>query len=343
MMRSMRVGRWLIFIFALLATTVGTGAPEAVAQGNVAKRQFRDAKKLYDKEEYQDALQMFQLAWEQSYSPNARLYIGRCFVKLGNLRTGYDELRATLREAHTRAKEDKKYLNTRNAAAAELALLEPRLGRLIVLLDDRVEGATVMLDGKPLPAGKLEEAMTFEPKTVALVASAEGRDDVKRSVNIEGGKTTAVALLFPPVAGAAAGGDDKSGSGATAGQGDDGYNILQYLGFAAIGLGGATLVLAAASGAAAASRQAALDQACGGTRCTDPAFGDVVDTGKQFETLAYIGLGVGAAVALGGVALVLFGGESEDGEGADSAEPTEQSAAVLPLPGGAAFSYQLRF
>jgi hypothetical protein len=343
MMRSMRVGRWLIFIFALLATTVGTGAPEARAQGYVAKKQFRDAKKLYDNEKYQDALQMFQLAWEQSYSPNARLYIGRCFVKLGNLRTGYDELRATLREAHTRSAEDKKYLNTRNAAAAELALLEPRLGRLIVLLDDRVEGATVTLDGKPLAASKLEEPLTFEPKTVTLVASAEGRDDVKRSVNIGGGRTIAVAMLFPPVAGApvSAGGKPDSTS---APEQSDGYTILQYLGFVAIGLGGATLVLAAASGAAAASRQAALDQACGGARCTDPAFGDVVDTGKQFETLAYIGLGVGAAAALGGVALVLFGGESEDDEEADSAETAGgQSAAVIPLPGGAAFSYQLRF
>jgi hypothetical protein len=91
----------------------------------------------------------------------------------------------------------------------------------------------------------------------------------------------------------------------------------------------------AASGAAAASKFSALDSACGDQPCPDPVFNDIVDSGKTFELMAYIGLGAGAAAMITGGALLLFAGD--DGSGADTA------AGFAPLPGGGFATYRTSF
>ena len=96
-----RLSAWLIL--ALLTLTTWVALPSAAfAQSTVAVTQFKEAKKLYEEEKYEDALQLFQLAWEHSHSPNARLFIARCFKKLGKNKPAYDEFRGTLRDATER-------------------------------------------------------------------------------------------------------------------------------------------------------------------------------------------------------------------------------------------------
>ena len=91
--------------------------------------------------------------------------------------------------------------------------------------------------------------------------------------------------------------------------------------------------MSAVFGAAAASKYGSLDQVCGGERCTDPAYADVVDSGKAWELASYITLGAGAGVALIGGAFVLFGGRSGSSE----------QARLVPLPGGGLVTYQAAF
>jgi hypothetical protein len=319
-----------LFLVLLLAAVTLAFAPPVRAADSVATTQFRAAKKLYDQGSYQDAMSMFQLAWEQSHSPNARLYVGRCFIKLENYEAAYDELKGTLRDASDKMAEDPKYQSTRNAAAAELLLLEPKIAKLIITLDESVPDATVTIDGKPFPKIRIGDVVTMAPGAKKIVASAEGRDDVVRNVGLTGGRTTAVALHFasvvieqpPPPVGPV--------------QASTELSMLQWIGVGAIGLSGVALIGTAALGAAASSKFGSLKQVCGDGACNDPAFQDVIDRGKTYEVLAYVSLGIGVAAGGAGVALLLFGGDEADDAGGDS-------ATLSPLPGGAFFSYRGSF
>jgi hypothetical protein len=47
---------------------------------------------------------------------------------------------------------------------------------------------------------------------------------------------------------------------------------------------------------------------CGSTRCTDPKYADVVDTGKRMELVSNVSLGIGAAALATGGLMIIFGG-----------------------------------
>lgn len=326
--REKRLFRSLVLAAAVTVASLGVASP--VAAQSVAKTEFIEAKKRYDDGKFDEALQMFQIAWEHSHSPNARLYVAKCFQELGNYKAAYDEFRGTLRDAADKAEEDEKYLATRNAAAAELILLEPKIGRLIIAPDALVPDAEVSLDGSPVPSIRLGEPIAVEPGTKTIVARAEGREDVTLEVSVAGGRVVAAPIVFPPVIE-----DGTVVAPPPPPPEDEPLTALQIVGITSMAVGGATLVLAAVSGGAAASKLSALRTGCGGTNCSDPAFADVVDSGKLFETLAYVGVGVGSAALLAGGAMFIWGGPSDG---------SDQVAGVVPLPeGGAVMSYGLSF
>lgn len=294
----------------------------------VAQAQFKEAKRLYDDEKYQPALKLFQLAWKFSGSPNARLYIGKCHLALGQNEDAYNELRGTLDDAANTG--DPSYDNTRRAAAAELALLESQVGRLLVVLADPDRTTEVTVGGQPFEVGRV---VAMSTGAVEVKATSDGQEAI-RTPTIVAGKTTSVALYFPPKL-------ETSSKPAPPPPPPEppGYTPMQIGGFVAIGAGGAILVGGGILGALAAGRFQALDSACGGQRCDDPGVNDVIDSGKTFELVSYIMLGVGGAGVLTGGALVLFGGEGV---------PTQEEGAsavldVAPLPGGGLFQLTGRF
>lgn len=323
-----------IIAFIAVAVALTVAPHDARAQSTVAVAQFREAKKMYDEEQYQDALQLFQLAWEHSHSPNARLYIARCFLKLGKYKPAYDEFRGTLRDATDKLAEDPKYEGTQSAAAAELVLLEPKIAHLIVSVDTGdAKDVAVTVNGEPYPSVSWGSVVTIDPGTYKVVASAAGKADVAKEVNVAGGSTEAVALYFPPDVGGA-----PAPAPAPPPSEPDGAGLssLQLIGLitGAVGVGG--LLAAAGTGIAAGSKFSALDSACAGTTCPDASFGEIVDSGKTLEVATYILLGAGGALAITGGALWLFGGD-------DAQEEPAAKAVLLPLPGGAFVGASGRF
>jgi hypothetical protein len=306
-------------------------APSAAAKPeSVAMTQFREAKKRYDDGAFQEALRLFQLAWEHSHSPNARLYVARCFKQLGNLVAAYDEFRGTLRDAADKATAEERYEETRYAAAAEIALLEPRIGRLVVAVDAAVEGVEVTIDERKIPAIALGDTMTVVPGTYAVAARAPGKNDVRRNVTVTPGKTVTVSLFFDaPESGIAA---------PPAAETDDApqRSTLQIAGWTLVVFGGAALVVAAGTGGAAASKYADLEDACTPAPCRDARFGDVIDGGKMLEITAYAALGIGAAAVTTGAILAALGADDPD-------EGSVVQTAVVPVRGGAAAVLTLGF
>lgn len=281
----------------------------AFAQAD-AKAEFDDGQKLFDAGRQADALPHFRKAFASSKSPNARLMVARCLIALGKTAEAYEEMATTTREATARAESDPKYARTRDSAAAEMAVLERRIGKLVVALAEPGAGATVTLDGAPLTAERLGVPVAVQPGTMIVEATHGADKPVRREVTIAAGETKTVAIAFttsaaapppvtttmpvaPPV-------DSKTSGGG-----------VRVVGFFVAGLGAAGMGAFAGAGLAAKSKFTTVQTECGGVRCTDPKYGPIIDSGKTLTTVANVGLGVGIAGLVGGALMIALGGPSK--------------------------------
>jgi hypothetical protein len=312
-----------------------------------AKQLYISAQKLFDKGKYAEALVAFRLAHNASDSPNARLMIGHCLVALGRPAEAYEEMAATMREAAKLAESEARYAPTRDTAATQLALLEPKVGKIVVDVQDRA-GATVTINGAPIDPEKLGLPMAVNPGTAVIAAThADGRT-VQREQVVKAGATERVTLTFPEA--------PKAGGGAPASQsakpvvvkapdegggGEERGGGVRTAGFVIAGLGVAGMAVFGVTGMMARSRFATLEQECAGERCTDPKYADVIDSGRMLTTVANIGLIAGAAGLAGGGLMILLGGPSENSP--QKAGGPASGAALAVSPGGAALVYSATF
>jgi hypothetical protein len=321
------------------------------ARAPSAKQLYSSAQKLFDKGRYAEALVAFRLAHSASDSPNARLMIGHCLVALGKLAEAYEEMAATMREAAKRAESEPRYAPTRDTAATQLALLEPKVGKLIVEVQERA-GAAVMINGEPIDPEKLGIPMAVNPGTAVIAAThADGRK-VQREHVVKAGTTERVTLTFPeapkagggPTAGASQGAKPAGGKAPDErGPGEERGGGVRTAGVVVAGLGVAGMAVFGVTGMMARSRFATLEQECGGERCTDPKYGDVIDSGRMLTTAANIGLIAGAAGIAGGGLMILLGGPSDASPKRAGAHGPAGGAALRVSPGGAALVYSATF
>jgi len=75
-----------------------------------------------------------------------------------------------------------------------------------------------------------------------------------------------------------------------------------------LGLGVVGMGLFAFGGLQGNAKFETLQKECGSTRCTDPKYADVIESGKTMDLLANIGLGVGAVGLVAGTVMVIVGG-----------------------------------
>ena len=271
-----------------------------------AKAEFKDGQRLFDAGRQAEALPHFRKAFAASKSPNARLMVARCLVALGKTTEAYEEMATTTREAAALAETDPKYARTRDAAAAEVALLERRIGKLVVALAEPGAGAAVTLDGAPLGAERLGVPVAVQPGTLTIEATHAGDKPVRREVTIGAGETKTVAIVFtsasaPPVT--AMPGTPPVEAGTQGGG-------VRIAGFVVVGLGAAAMGAFAGAGLAAGSKFSTVESECGNARCTDPKYGSVIDSGKTLQTIANVGLGVGIGGLVGGALMIALGGPS---------------------------------
>src|SRR5690349_20206805 len=146
----------LVLFVALVFVPFTGRADKPKPEAKAALEAFKDAQTKYEDKDYTGALEAATKAVELSGSPNARLYIARSLRELGRIAEAHAEMDRTLKEARDLADaKDSKYAATRDAAAAELALLDQKVGKIIVALADAPPNTSVTLNGTPLPASKV--------------------------------------------------------------------------------------------------------------------------------------------------------------------------------------------
>lgn len=312
-------------LVALVAAGYGrTASAESAAAGATTpakddKARFAEAVRLYKSGSFAAALPEFEALVTATGSPNAELYVGYCLNALERHVDAYAAFERTARDAGT----EERYAETRSAALQELTELGLHVGTLVVSPVETPDGLVVTVDGAVLEPAAFGSHRVLEPGDHHVEARATGRLAVVRDVHVDGGETKTVTLYFPesgatPSATAAAG--DKPGAG------------LRIGGFIAAGVGGVGLVTFVVGWFEAKSAHDGLVKECGAAPCGDSAHQREVDRGKSWQTVANVGLVVGAVGAAASVTLLYFGYRN-----------TETNVALSPVPGGALLSGRGRF
>ena len=325
----------------LVAVALVLSAPafERAASAQPAADQagaFAEAQKLFDAKDYAGALPKFKALADETKSPNARLYVARSLRELGRIAEAYDEMEATVKDASARAEGEKKYEKTRDAAAAELALLQGKIGKLTIAVADAPAGTRVTLNGTEVSAERLATPITVVPGPQRVEISGPGIETIRRDVDVNGGETKTLPVAVRATAETPEADTPKpqpetdTGKPATTTGGE-----LRIAGIVAGSLGVAAFATFAATAVLSDQRFATLEDECGGARCTDPKYADVVDEGKTFELVANVTVIAGSVLVAAAIPMIIWGGPTE-------AEPAV-TAVLTPLPGGAAMSVRGRF
>lgn len=325
-------------LFSLLVCLVAlVAAPTRAAEDGDAKRAFVEGTELYGEGKLEEALEKFRFAHEGTGSPNARLYLARCLNDLGRFAEAYHEMKKTLDEASAMAKQSRKYAKTRDAAAAQLAMIEPKISKVVIALVGEDDKTVVTVDGEEISKKQLGVPLVYEPKTLTLRAESPGKPAAERSVELEAGETQTVTLQIkaPDGGGSSVASGTGGGHGGDTGGDGSGLNGMQVAGIVLGVVGVAGMGVFAVTGAMTLDRRDTLEEECGGTNCTDPKLQDTIDEGETFKLVANIGLIAGIVGIAGGVTLLTVGSLTDD--------EAVENATVFVGPDGAFVGYTWQF
>jgi hypothetical protein len=297
-----------------------------------AESKFNAGLRLFKAGKMADALPVFREVADGNGSPNARLYVGHCLQQLGKYVEAHKAFTAVVKQTTQRG--DTKYEPTREAALAQLGLLEPRVAKIVVSLADIPSGLAVKLDGTPLEEKDLGSPIVVEPGAHKIEGSATDMAPVSRDVNVEAGESKATILTFKkaemaPVAPAVAEPVTPKPEASPSKS-----SPMRTAAFVAGGVGVAGLTVFTISGLMAKSTFNRMSTTCGAAGCSEPAQLDEIDKGKSQQTIANVGLVVGLVGLSAGAVLFIVSGKKS---------PDAPAVAITGLPGGGALSYSGKF
>lgn len=264
---------------------------------------------LFAKEQHAEALDALEQSYALVPSPNSSLLIARC---LRELKRHADAVRRyELAEAEARERVERgeqRYVPTAQAASNEGAALRATLGSVSVRVTGAPAGSIVEMNGAKtrLPeSGRL--TLLSAPGEVAITLRPPSGDPITQTALVEKGAEISVEINAAPTATKAPNADRPIRP----------WALPVALGAGGVGVAGAAIFLG--FGVSSQATFDRLQQECG-TRCG--ARRDEVEAGRREQTVANVGLAVGAiGIAAGGLFTYLW--ITDPGRGA----PAEGAAA----------------
>jgi hypothetical protein len=299
-----------------LASGVDPGVATPV-QREQAQGRFMRGKELFTKQKFAEALVEFQGSHDIVASPNARLYIARCYRELGKLVAAYAELGRVAAEAREHEREDPRYAKTASAATEERDAITPQLGFVKVTVDGATPETRMTVAGDEIKRAGWSEPAPVVPGTTEVVVETPGHAPQRQTVTLAAAETKAIRI------------DAAAGTIAVAEAApppvDDGANDrtkakknLRLFAFVAGGVGVAGLATFAVAGTLANGPYSDLKDKCQGGPCPASERGKI-DSGKTEQTIANVGLVVGAVGVAAGMTLFVLSIPSGSGETKDKA------------------------
>ena len=200
----------ILALAALLAAPAGASAqpapPAAANAPDPADAAFRQGNALYKEQRYAEAKAAFEQAFKLKRSHDIAANLGYAEMKLGQRRDAAEHLAFAVKNWPPTGKAE-----NRESAVHFLGLAKAAVMTLRVVVN--VEGATVLVDGKPVGTSPLENDVFVEPGTRTIGARLAGYADAEQAVQAtQGGEQKVdLSLVAAPPPGPAGGG----GSGPT--------------------------------------------------------------------------------------------------------------------------------
>jgi len=295
------------------------------------------------------ALDEFRASYDVVASPNTRFSIARCLRDMNRLPEAYVEFGKTDAEATAAAATDPRYAQTAEAAKKEQDAVATQIGLVTVTVANADADATLTVAGATVDRAAWAQAVPVAPGPVDVVVTSGGKPIAKQSITIAAGEKKTVALDAKPAPAAPAvvpvvpsattpphapGDDDDDNPWekqkkaqttpalAPVAETNPRAKLRPYA-YVAGGVGAAGFLTFAIFGLLEKSTYSSLQSDCPNHVCSSSKFGDV-STGHTQETVANIGLVVGAVgVAAGATLFVLSLPKS-------SASSTSASLVVAP-------------
>lgn len=303
----------LVVIISFATSAYGQTANPSDTERAAARDMGEKAVAAYSAGEYEKAYDLFTRAHAIVGLTTTGLYMARCLVKLNRFVEASERY---VEIARMSLADDAQPLHVEAKATArqEREALLPRIPKLQITLDEPA-AAEVTLDGVEVPKALLGVSRPVDPGEHVVVAV---RGDVRREerVVLAEGESRTITLA---VKGEATEEKPPPRPPSIADESDAG--LLQTLGWIAIGVGGAGLVVGAITGGLALDKRSSLDKVCQDKQCT-PEFHPDVDTYQTLRIVSGAGLIAGGALAAAGIVLLIV---------APSA-PTEASVSIRVSP-----------
>lgn len=190
--------RALALLSAALCAGVAVAPRSAHAQLNAAAAQarFDRGRELFLARNFAGALEEFRAANELVGSPNTRLYLARCLRELGRLADAFVEFQRAAAEAADRATQEPRYASTRDNARAEGNALQARLGRLTLRVSSPPENLTITVNTHAVARPAWGLATPVDPGSLAVVASAPGFTEFRRTFTVAEGEALEVPIVL---------------------------------------------------------------------------------------------------------------------------------------------------
>jgi hypothetical protein len=271
---------------------------------DLANELANEGANAYAERDYTRALTLFARAHRLVPAPTIALFEARTLAQLGRLR---DARAAYLRliGAAQPADAPAPFQAAVELARAELALLEPRIPRLsLVVAGDLSDDAVVLLDDVPLAEPLRHGWLLVDPGAHSLRARTAHAIGARVALDLGEGETKQVRLELPPPAR---------------------RDPQRTWGAVALGAGGAGLGLGLAAGLVAVDAHREAERACPGNICAEGTPGaNAVERFRDWRTVSTIGYAIGGVGLSAGLALILTSGTERD-----------TKVAVVPTLGGA--------
>lgn len=290
------------------------GAPSA-ADVSLARSLASEGVQLADAGNCAAAIDKLDRAETLYHAPTILGRLGECQVAVGRLVTGTETLQRVVRETLP-PKAPKAFFDAQARAKKVLEEALPKVGRLRVHVD-APPGVRMALkiDGEPVSLAVLDVDRPADPGTHQVEVAAPGFRTAVGEATIEPGASGSVALRLEPegvAPGAAVGAAAWAGQPPMQGgppypaapppAASESKGSSKTLGYVALGIGGAGVVVGSIFGVMALGKKSSLDDACGTVKSNCPATSqDDIDSLHTDATVSTVGFavgGVGLAVGL---------------------------------------------
>jgi hypothetical protein len=303
-----------VIVLALFISSIsGVARAQSEADRATARELAREGQAAFDRGDFESAADRFARADALVHAPTLLLALARAQNKLGKLVQSYESYSRILREGVPEGSPPV-FKKAFEDAKKEVEPIRARLGWVTIDVKGPAN-ARVSIDDTAVPPAAVGVRRAVNPGGHVIKAEAEGFLPAEQSISVAEGESAAASLVLEPdpnsqvaAATGASAAQASQGNGAKIEAPPDAPRAAgstsRTLGFVALGVGAAGLVVGGVTGVMALGKRGDLDDACPGGQCPEGQRANL-DGYRRLGTVSTIGFIVGGVGAATGVTLLL--------------------------------------